>query len=254
MDSDFVCDNIRRKRTHQAAKLEASLDRTETKMISALSRYRIAFMPAGFRATSVAAFCFALTLFVPSTSVVAASSAVAASPAWTAVCENERHHFVLDFKSPSGDVEQDDMNVVFTWDHNNPVKLRIAPAWFEPGAYESDTKSLCRNVGGFVLEANRIVVLIKKNGRPNFDRIAAILIDGNTGHILSTINDVGELYGVVVDDPDSKAVLVTDKNGYKILLIREWRQDKNDFSEFGVPGWRRLTVRNNILVAAWDSP
>jgi hypothetical protein len=212
------------------------------------SRSSLVLLPVYLRTSRVAVFCFVLMLFA------SAASAIAASPRWTAVCDSEQHHFALHFKSPSGDVEEDDMRVTFTWDHNNPIRLPIKPAWFEPGGYLSDAKSLCKDVGGFAMGPQRVLILIRKDGRPSFDRIAAILVDENTGRVISTINDVGEIY-LANTGPDSmETVLVTANSGYRILLIRDWRIDRNDGGEFGVPAWKRLTVKNNTLAAVWESP
>lgn len=173
-------------------------------------------------------------------------------------CNWNSKSFVLDFKSKSNDVSNDDMVLILTTTTGKKVKLNIPLAWYhseQMTAYK--VNSLCPNL--IVTSSrvpNHVLLWLAKDNRPDFDKLCLILMNIKTGQVLDQKINVAPIKSIESDGQENTTHLTLKKNGngVAIRLVREVLEQTNDDSAYNdIEDWMEITIQNAHLKNTWHS-
>jgi hypothetical protein len=165
---------------------------------------------------------------------------------WSDSCESEKVSFSIDFKSRSGDPEEDDMSVALRWGAHKPVVLTVKPALFVAAEFVGNASSLCKSVGAFKLPSGNILLLIPRDDRPSEDQLYAIVLDGSSGAVVQVVGDLGSYV--------STPMIIRDSAGYRLLLLRKWYVNEGrGGGEFGAPDWMSIREAAGHVSYKWET-
>ena len=122
------------------------------------------------------------------------------------------------------------------------TRISIEPAWFMSFEPPSNITNYCNGVGGYLADANHLLLLITHNGRPNYPHFSLVLLDANSAKVLDIINDFGEIpYKTQVEGVTT---------GLKVKLTARWTSDSG--GEYPVPAWQEVIIKDQRLIARWS--
>ena len=159
-------------------------------------------------------------------------------------CENK---FKLEFKSKSGNCADDDTSIQFNHENtSNP--LSITPAWFYEmeniGNIESTCKSTHYQSYPIFIKNDQALIFIRKNNRPGYDLILAILINSKSGKVLDNV-ELGQYMR-------STFGLVKYKAGYKMRMVSGSNKDMRcDCDASFDEGWLEVKIEKNKIKKNW---
>ena len=78
--------------------------------------------------------------------------------AWNAACSADGVAFSVEFRSPSGDVTNDDMMTNIRWSDGNVTTVPLKPGWFMPDVeMTSDIPNICNRIVGHKLGNSNLI-------------------------------------------------------------------------------------------------
>ena len=159
-------------------------------------------------------------------------------------CENE---FKLEFKSKSGSCVEDDTSIQFS---NSKITVSIPGrmAWYYEMENIGNSESTCKSTHypsyPLFIKKDQALVFIRKNGRPGYDLIVAILIDSKTGNVLDDV-EIGRYMR-------STFGILKYKNGYKMRMVSGSTKDmKCDCDASTDEAWIEVKIENNKIKKNW---
>ena len=169
----------------------------------------------------------------------------AAAPVWEAVCSVRAGPSRITFRSPSGDVTQDDMAVDVVWSDGTVTDVPLRPAWFKAIKIISNDQSTCSGIGAFEINNGRTLLWLVYDRRPRGDHVALVLVDVRQRSVVDVVDDLGEVRWT------HEPMILRRSSGFEVLMIREWLWDPGAGAEFHVPDWMAVVVAHDRITARW---
>jgi hypothetical protein len=166
-------------------------------------------------------------------------------PVWQAQCLPESGLSHVSFRSPSGDVTEDDMLVSIAWSNGATSPVSVKPAWFLRADFSTNLKNQCKDIGAFELSSERLLLWVSFSGRPRSNHLAVFLVNPRQRAIVDVLSDVGE--GVYTE---KYPMVLRRGDHFEALMDKEWLLQPGD-GEFPAPDWMSLSVVGDRLKAAW---
>jgi hypothetical protein len=166
-------------------------------------------------------------------------------PQWQATCQIPGHTFRLNFKSASGDPAEDDMETSMQWDSRPPIFLSLKRALFVKGMLKSEVTSQCDNLTGLLLQTGNLLLLLRRDERPSENSLIAVLLNGKTGNVIDVMYDLGT--------ETDKTLIAKDQPGFRVRLIRRWRQTTPQQEPTPVIEWVKLIETDGKLNKPWGA-
>lgn len=169
-------------------------------------------------------------------------------------CKLGQQAFSVTFHSVSGDVTNDDMQVILTLPDGHTVKLAAPPAWYHPtGLTSSGAPNLCDTVVATEVDRQHILLWLASDNRPAFDRMSLLLVDLSDGRVLDRKLAFADIK--TVDDSGTHLTLRRSHNGIDVRLVREDLANTNDDSAYNyIEDWMHVGVRGDRIDAMWLKP
>jgi hypothetical protein len=165
-------------------------------------------------------------------------------PQWEATCSAGSGSFRITFRSPSGDVTNDDMVATILWPGEPSTTLKLAPGWFVPDvSVSSDVGNVCDRIVGQTVARDRVLLWVFRDDRPRWNRLSLILLDPRERRVVALRDDVGEI--------GNNMTVVRREQGVSVMLFRERRQDSTKGYEFAVPEWLNVVVKADRIDVKW---
>lgn len=169
-------------------------------------------------------------------------------------CKLGQQAFSVTFHSVSGDVTNDDMQVILSLPHGHPVKLAAPPAWYHTtGLTSSGVPNLCDSIVATQIDPQHVLLWLASDNRPGFDRMSLLLVDVSDGHALDRKLTFADIKSV--DDGGTHLTLRRNHAGVDVRLVREELADTNDDSAYNfIEDWMHVDVRGDRIDATWLKP
>lgn len=155
----------------------------------------------------------------------------------------------LTFESRSHDCLEDDVTVTLDT-KPEPTRLDLPPAWYYDVSNTGNRRTVCRSTTypeypAFPLAGNRLLLFLRRNGRPGLDVLSAAVVDLATGRILDSAT-LGETLR------SSLGVLGT-KAGFQLPVVRDVLESvRCDCDAALVEGWLEIEVgKDGRLKKGW---
>lgn len=156
--------------------------------------------------------------------------------------------FDVQLKSASGDAMEDDMSVTLVFADGTSLPVPLAPALYEPRGTLKNVTNLCTQLAAFDAGGNRVLLLLSRNSRPQWDVLDAVLIDAQRKRVLDVKTGAGEI-------KTEDRVFVVRRAGvdsFDVLLIREEIENSGcDCAAAAIEDWMRISVRGQRIDARW---
>jgi hypothetical protein len=178
----------------------------------------------------------------------------APSADWQARCKLGQQAFGVRFHSVSGDVTNDDMQVMLTWPNGRSVKLALPPAWYHSMALTSaGVPNLCDTVVVTAVDRQHILLWLASDNRPGFDKLSLALVELPDGRVLDSKLAFADIKSA--DEGDTHLTLRRHHNDVDVRLVREVLVDTNDDSAYNyIEDWMGVGTHGNRIGAAWLRP
>lgn len=169
-------------------------------------------------------------------------------------CKLGQQTFSLNIHSESGDVTNDDMQVVLTLPNGRSVKLAVSPAWYHSvGLTSSGVPNLCDTVVVTAVDRQRVLLWLAPDNRPSFEKLSLLLVDLSDGRVLDRKLAFADIK--TVDEDDAHLTLRRDHNDVDVRLVREVLVNTNDDSAYNyIEDWMHVSARGNRIEATWLKP
>jgi len=173
---------------------------------------------------------------------------------FTVKCSNESQKFSLEFKSPTSDCTNDDMEVGFKSKRANR-KLEMKKAWYFFTTHISkNPSSICKSddkqgvpLAIYTAGKGRALAFLKTSGRPGLDRVNYILLNTKTGTVL----DMGDLGST----KNSFVAVLKTAQGFKLRIVRDslsfHDQVTCDCDAPFVDDWMQVSIKDDKVLYAW---
>jgi hypothetical protein len=182
---------------------------------------------------------------------VAAAQAVMPRSEWAAQCTHGGKPFQLSFKSQSGDVFEDDMQVFIVTTKGGTRKLPFKPALYVSSQAVTSIQNSCslnssvNGAGVFAYSVTKTSVLffISQDYRPTLNRLVLALINVETGellHLLETGREIKSVDGVLFLKDENK-------KRYVRLVNEHLKNTGTDSIENYIESWVEITVIANKI-------
>jgi hypothetical protein len=171
------------------------------------------------------------------------------------ICSHVGNPFSVQFKSPSGDCTEDDMDVTLARE-GVAKNLPIKKDWYMFTEHISKTQSsLCKAEGqnsdfaAYAVDDNRVLLFAKSSGRPGYDQVHALLLDVKSGE-LSDHKRLGT-------SRNNYVAVLKQKNGFKVRIIRDslsfHQQVSCDCDAPFVDDWMEISVSKGKIKTSWSN-
>lgn len=169
-------------------------------------------------------------------------------------CKLGQQAFSVTFHSASGDVTNDDMQVILTLPGGHPIRLTAPPAWYHTtGLTSSGVPNLCDIIVATAVDHQHVLLWLASDNRPSFDRMSLLLVDLSDGRVLDRKLTFADIK--TVDDGGTHLTLRRNHAGIDVRLVREDLTDTNDDSAYNfIEDWMHVGVRGNRIEATWLKP
>ena len=164
---------------------------------------------------------------------------------WQATCSIPGHKFQLTFKSQNGDPTDDDMNTSIHWDGSDVGKIALKQALFVAGRVQAEAVGQCDKITGVLLPSGDVLLLLRRDERPIADHLLAVLLNGKTGRVLDTVEDLGV--------ETEETLFKEESAGIRLRLSRKWCQVSKQVEPEPFPEWVTLIEKNRKLQLQWES-
>jgi len=156
--------------------------------------------------------------------------------------------FTVHLKSASNDAMEDDMRVTLAFEDGTAVNVPLASALYETRGTLKNVTNRCRQLAALDVGADRALLLMSRNGRPQWDVLDAVLIDVRGKRILDVRAGVGEI------KTEDRVFVVRNAGAasFDVLLIREEIENSGcDCAAAAIEDWMRISVRRDHVNARW---
>ena len=168
-------------------------------------------------------------------------------------CENGKRKFNLLFVVQSNECEQDDHGVFLEKPSESPVALQVRNEPYMEPVSLGNGRSICHPEGSvsasypaFAVDDERVLVFLRFDARPHYDRVGAILLDVEKGRVLSGEPNLG------ATKSGSSAAFLKTQTGYKLRLVKEHLKEVNcDCEAAFVDEWMEVYVERDRLSWRW---
>ncbi len=169
-------------------------------------------------------------------------------------CLDEGRGFSLEFKSPTKDCTNDDMEIFYKTKALTR-KLELKKAWYYfTGHIMKAQNSICKlddkqTLPSAIYEAgkNRVIAFLRTSGRPGFDRVHYVLLNTKVGAVVET-GDLGST-------KNSFVPVIKSLGGYKLRIIRNSLSFSDQVAcacDAGfVDDWMQVTVKDDKVSFDW---
>jgi hypothetical protein len=189
-------------------------------------------------------------------SILSADAREADAQHWSADCHLNGRDFRVNFDSPSGDPDQDDMRVSLVLPDQRELLLPLLPGTYRRRSVVANQPSLCDGVGAFQV-ADRVfkgvepylLLWLSVDNRPGWDTLSLALIDLGHGKVLHSAEGVAP-----IKDPDGRQGLAVQVSpeGFQVRLERQWLHNTGtDSAENSIEDWLEIWVRHGRIQRRW---
>ncbi len=177
--------------------------------------------------------------------VVSAGWAFAATEnqpsAWQATCLSASPIKSLNFKSRSGDLTNDDVEVQVIWRNGDVQQLTLPEAWYSQ--LPNWRGSLCQGLALYPVQSGqKLLLVLSFDGRPRLDRFHVLLVDSQSHKVLDQLLDVGELA------PQFRYRWFANK--LQLRMVKSYK-GISDGPDDLILGWREFSVNGSNLHMSW---
>lgn len=162
-------------------------------------------------------------------------------------CKSSSSDFVIQFRSASGDVTEDDMSVTLKQGEKT-ISLPLMAAWYLQTGPMYDRKKLspiCQGTPAFELSPSRVLLFVRMDARPGFLRSSVVLFDPKAGRVLDVRENVGSM-------KESAMVFRAIPGGVEQRLVRHYIPNSGcDCAEAAIEDWQPIRVKGDKLVLGW---
>lgn len=179
--------------------------------------------------------------------LIAASSINAGQCAFQMTCVRGKQAIVMDFKSPSGDCTEDDMQATLTVGSQSAA-IGFPPEWYSPLVHMLKTPTDCRDkdeaVAGYFLDESHLLFFLTSSCRPGFDNVIAALVSVKEKKLLQSI-DLGKSKETLIP-------ILKTAHGFKLRVVREHLAEVQcDCSAGFFDDWLEVRFVKNKLTSSW---
>jgi hypothetical protein len=173
---------------------------------------------------------------------------------YTLKCVGEAKSFSLEFKSPTKDCTNDDMEIFYKT-KTLTRKLDLKKAWYYfTGHIMKAQNSICRSddkqaAPSAIYDAGkeRAIAFLRTSGRPGFDRVHYVLLNTKVGAVIET-GDLGST-------KNSFVPVLKSPTGYKLRIIRNSLSFSDQVAcacDAGfIDDWMQVTVKDDKVSFDW---
>ena len=167
-------------------------------------------------------------------------------------CENGQRKFDVLFVVQSNECEEGAAGISLEKPGNSPVTLQVRNEPYMETGNLGNGRPICHShdhvsatYPAFAVDDERVLLFLRFDARPHYDRIGAVLVDVEKGRVLSYEPDLGAT-------KSAAAALLKTKTGYKLRLVKEYLKEVNcDCEAAFVDEWMEVYVEGNHLRWRW---
>lgn len=173
--------------------------------------------------------------------------------AWSAKCMHNGKYFQLDFKSKSGDANNEDIQASILTTKNEVKLLPIPESTYLSGVVNSSVKSICKpdndesrdGVAAFPVNDTNVLFFIAKDNRPSLDILVLALINIETGELLDFLDTDKN---IKTGDPIRSFTVKQKDNKLNVRLVTEYLENtESDSIDNFIESWVEINVSSKKI-------
>ena len=162
-------------------------------------------------------------------------------------CKIPKQTFSIIISSPSNDCANDDQEI-YLKANGKKSKLQIPNAWFYDIDNVGNQPTFCKSgyleYPLFHIEGSQVLIILRSNNRPNFDKIAAAIIDVSTAKVLD--------YQMLGESQKFSTGILVKGNKFKVQLIKKYLKEMRcDCDASIIEGWLEFQAINGKIQKHW---